>query len=90
MALTLRIYSHDRSKVLAELRWSDGRTSLVSAHETMRAEMLAYVECGLAEWVDVAGSPHQRLTLPSDEAFLPRLATSLRAQTSLPIELVDC
>jgi hypothetical protein len=83
---TLRIHSHDHTQLLAELRWKDGSTRLVHAHESLRSEMLDYVECGLAEWVDLAGDPYQRITPPSDAAFLPRLEANLRAQSSLPIE----
>lgn len=74
---------------LAELSWTEGRTRIISAVDTLRPELQRFVDEGLSEWIGSPDDPEPRTTLSSDPIFLTRLASYLRRQFNFIVELQE-
>lgn len=58
---------------LITLAYRDGKTVAVDVSPRMRPAVERWLDRGLIEWVGPRGDELQRVTMPSDPEFLPRL-----------------
>lgn len=87
--ITLTLLFRDGITPVAELSWIPCRTQIVSARDTIRADLERLVEDGLSEWMGPYEDPTSRRTPSSDPLFLERLAEYLRRQFNFTLLLQD-